>query len=89
MEAIRGFVAVELSGTMTSVLSELISNLKVCDGSGVRWINSENLHMTVNFLGRIPVSLLGGVTEALADCAAASSPIKLQIDTINIFPNTP
>ena len=55
VEAITGFVAVELSGTITSVLAELVLNLKERVGSGVRWINSENLHMTVNFLGYIPV----------------------------------
>ena len=88
MAEARGFVAVELAWTITSVLAESVSNLKARVGSGVRWSNSENLHMTVNFLGYIPISLIGYATETLADCAATSSPSTLQIDTINTFSDT-
>lgn len=56
-------------------------------GRGVKWVEPENLHLTLKFLGDTPDSVLTQVVDALAECAHAIDPFKIAIQGVGCFPN--
>ena len=71
----RLFVAIELSEAVRKALSDTQSALKRVCGD-VRWIPSEQLHLTVKFLGEVTDNDVVAVSEAMASAAAASKPAR-------------
>ena len=53
MESIRSFIAIELPGTVRSGLSRLQGELKTGGHAPVKWVNPENIHLTLKFLGSL------------------------------------
>jgi len=58
METWRVFVAVPLSDEAVHQLTSLMSEAKGFSGPGVRWTGEGNLHLTLRFLGEVPVKQL-------------------------------
>lgn len=56
-------------------------------GRGVKWVEPENLHLTLKFLGETPDSALPELTDVLSDCCAASEPFRIAIQGVGCFPN--
>ena len=83
---IRTFVAIELSDKIKRVLSELMQSLHEKDIRGVRLVRPEGVHLTLKFLGDIPVGKVGAVTEALS-CVTSHAPFELGLDGTGVFPN--
>jgi 2'-5' RNA ligase len=55
----------------------------------LRWVRSEGIHLTLKFLGDIPVGQLDAVRGALSRCRdeAATEPIRLETAGLGVFPN--
>ena len=51
-KTIRTFIAIELPGNIISKIHELQEGLKVY-GFKIRWVRSENIHLTLKFLGDV------------------------------------
>jgi len=56
-------------------------------GRGVKWVEPENLHLTLKFLGDTPEELLPKIEEDLSDACAVSQPFNLSIQGVGCFPN--
>jgi 2'-5' RNA ligase len=88
-EAWRLFVALELPPNVLTTLARIRSGLKRSIPSGaVRWVQPEGIHLTLKFLGDVPVSQLADLKTALEQAAGGHSPFELEIRGLGCFPNT-
>lgn len=81
----RLFVAWLLNDSVIAALSRIQTTLtNSCDG--VRWINPQQLHLTVKFLGDVSDSQAPGITEAVARGAARCKAFTLSLNGCGCFP---
>jgi 2'-5' RNA ligase len=55
--------------------------------SEVRWVNEDNLHLTLQFLGAVPEERVEAVGRAVAEAAAGARPLSLEVKGAGGFPN--
>lgn len=82
----RVFTAIELDAAARAALAETIAALRPVLG-GVRWTRTENLHLTVRFLGEVEADRIGPVREALDEAATPVAPLALRLGGPAIFPD--
>lgn len=75
----RLFVAIELPEAVQRKLSQLRQEL-----SGARWVRSEQLHLTLAFLGEVSEQQLGQLSEALGHICYER--FTLRFDRLGCFP---
>jgi 2'-5' RNA ligase len=83
---IRTFVAVEITSAIRARAGELIAALRATPAD-VKWVEPENLHLTLKFLDEVPVGEISGVCEAVAAGAAGLEPFELEVHGAGAFPN--
>lgn len=88
MQTIRTFIAIELSSPVQGELANLQNRLKtVLPPRTVRWVPVGNIHLTLHFLGDIPVSQTDRVINLLQTATAQIKPFSLQLTGLGCFPN--
>ncbi|MCB1059099.1 MAG: RNA 2',3'-cyclic phosphodiesterase [Calditrichaeota bacterium] len=55
-------------------------------GRGVKWVEPENLHLTLKFLGDTPDHVLPDVENVITEACANSAPFNLSIQGTGCFP---
>ncbi len=89
MTTIRTFVAIELSDPARTALTELQHHLRAgTPAHNVRWTATENIHLTLHFLGDTDLNKISKIEEILQLTAAAYSPFSLALAGLGCFPNT-
>jgi len=86
----RLFVALDPPEAVRRRLGALATELRRAAGSAaddVRWVPSENVHLTLQFLGAVPEDRIRDVTNALRSAAEASRPLSLEVRGAGGFPN--
>ncbi|MFH1032751.1 MAG: RNA 2',3'-cyclic phosphodiesterase [Chloroflexota bacterium] len=86
MEEIRSFVAIELPDDIKSKLGKLIAQLKARN-SGVKWVDANNIHLTLNFLGNVASDKIDEVTKAMEESAREIPPFQIEVKELGAFPN--
>ena len=81
----RLFVALDLPEAVRHALAELIANLKP-KSQGARWVQPENLHITLKFIGHVGNEKLSPIQSTLSSIHTAQ-PIELRFRGIGFFPN--
>lgn len=81
----RLFIAVPVADNVRERAREVISALRP-SGADVKWVEPENLHLTLAFLGATPPEKLPGVLEALAR-AASRPPFDVVFGPVGAFPS--
>jgi len=79
---VRAFIALELSDEIRARLSEAQEVLKQCTAR-MTWVERENIHITVKFLGEVDDKLIPDIKTALASIPFGSFPINTGVITIN------
>ena len=70
---IRTFIAIELDDATQDALDELVTQLKRQPGSNaVRWVATDNIHLTLKFLGDVVASTVPDLQRAVADACVAA-----------------
>jgi len=82
---LRCFIAIELPGKIKRDIGALIEILKGCHGD-VRWVPSENIHLTLKFLGETPEHLLAKIGELLSKIVVSYEPFYIKICNMGMFP---
>lgn len=85
-ERIRSFVAVELSEESRRLCAALQERLRR-GVTGVKWVEPEQFHLTLKFLGDVPRGDVPRVSEALEAAAARLEPFTLSLRGAGAFPN--
>jgi 2'-5' RNA ligase len=87
MEKIRSFIAVELPLELKQALSRLQAKMKSASGAPVRWVEPNNIHLTLKFLGDIDIEITGRITAALEDAARGTHPFDIGVSGLGVFPD--
>jgi RNA 2',3'-cyclic 3'-phosphodiesterase len=86
MSRLRTFIALELDDDLRSRLVTL-QQVLARTGADVKWVEPNNLHVTLLFLGEVDERALNDVCKTVANSCAAISPFALSIDRVGSFGN--
>jgi 2'-5' RNA ligase len=83
---LRCFIAIEIPEQIRRAIGEVIEILKKYDPD-VKWVNHENLHLTLKFLGNTPEDLLPRIRASLLNIVLSYEPFYIKIYGTGVFPN--
>jgi 2'-5' RNA ligase len=86
MARMRTFIAVDLGKELRSrcvVLQETLARA----GADVKWVEAENLHVTLIFLGEVIDRTLPDICREVALVAGRQEGFSLSVETVGCFPN--
>jgi len=82
----RAFVAIELSEETRSLLARVQDHLKH-SGADVKWVEENNIHLTLKFLGEIDEKKLRRIKDILEETGKSSKPFEISLKDIGAFPD--
>lgn len=83
----RIFIAFPVTDEIVREVTEIQSDLKkILGAEAVKWVNPEQAHVTVEFLGEVSSVRLVQATETLAKAAKELKPFVLEISEVKVFP---
>lgn len=85
MKKQRTFIAFELPENIVACLERLQQALKR-HGLNIRWVNPQNIHLTLKFLGDIPVGKYPEIESAIKLTTQAFEPPALSVAGMGVFP---
>jgi RNA 2',3'-cyclic 3'-phosphodiesterase len=86
MARLRTFIAIDLGKSIRDRCLALQDTL-AHQGAEVKWVEAENLHLTLLFLGEVEDRELPALCQAVADCCAQQPAFTLSIESVGCFPN--
>lgn len=81
----RTFIAIELPREIKDFLSDLQDQLKA-SRSDFKWVEPQNIHLTLKFLGEINDEQLNKIIKILDDAAKSSKDFRIRIASVGAFP---
>lgn len=87
-DTIRTFIAIDLSEPVQRQLARVQDRLRRESVTRiVRWVKTENIHLTLQFLGDTPAGDVQAIEETLRKTCAAHRPFELEFGALGCFPN--
>jgi 2'-5' RNA ligase len=83
---IRTFIAVEMDPAIRRAAKGLIEKFREA-GADVGWAATENMHLTLKFLGDVRDADVPRVCQAVREAVAGVAPFELEIRGAGAFPN--
>jgi 2'-5' RNA ligase len=84
-DQIRTFVACELPREIRFEIGHIQENLKH-RRLRLKWVRPENLHLTLKFLGDVPIERIDTIADAIGKAACDAAPMSLSAKGIGVFP---
>lgn len=84
METIRAFIAVDIGSEIRRQLAEVQRRLRPCHAD-IRWTNPQGIHLTLAFLGNLPIHLREPLEQALDQALQGMEPFDLEIAGTGTF----
>jgi 2'-5' RNA ligase len=81
----RTFIAIELIDAIRNELAQIQARLRY-SGADVKWVERENIHLTIRFLGEVREERIEEVSSALDEVARGSRPFEISIKDLGVFP---
>ena len=85
MEKIRAFIAIRATDEVREVVDGVVGELKA-SGADVKWVEPENIHLTLKFLGNISPDDVGKLKPALDRALDGYRPLMLTVTGVGYFP---
>jgi 2'-5' RNA ligase len=82
----RTFIAIELPENIKNSLAKLQEELKAT-GADVKWVQPQNIHLTLKFLGERDDKKVKRISEILDEVAKVHTAFQIQINALGAFPN--
>ena len=79
-------MAVEISEPVRRAAAKLIETLDTA-AADVKWVDPQNLHLTVKFLGDVNLKETARICQAVQKAAAEAEPFELTFGGVGAFPN--
>jgi 2'-5' RNA ligase len=86
MALLRTFIAIEVTAEIRAKATRLIAQLDVPDAR-IKWVEPENLHLTMVFLGDVEMNELPQVCKLTEAAVADFSPIDVSVRGAGAFPD--
>ena len=86
-QKIRTFVAVAISSAVRDRAAELIDEFRGT-GAQVKWVEPQNLHVTLKFLGDVDSPEIDHVCRAVEQAVADAPPFEFELRGAGAFPDT-
>jgi len=83
----RAFIAIELLPEVKDSLSRLQNQLKE-SGADVKWVEPQNIHLTLKFLGERDDKKIEKVMQILDEVAKDKNPFQIHVSSLGAFPKT-
>jgi len=88
VSSIRAFIAIELEPQVLDALEQMQLRLRRREGGqAVRWVSPDNIHLTLKFLGQVPLGQLESVYQAVARACKGHAPFVLTVADLDCLPN--
>ncbi len=81
----RLFIAIELSQEIRNTLAQIESHLKYA-AADVKWVEKDNIHLTLKFLGEVSEEKAEKVKAVLDEIGRDFKPFEISIKDIGAFP---
>lgn len=85
MPVYRLFIAVDLPAEAQKILADWQQSLK--NAKAVRWTRPEQIHLTLQFLGDVPVEAVDAIPRALQATVSAAPVFQFKLAGVGVFPN--
>lgn len=86
MSRTRTFIAVELADDVRSRLVKL-QQILARSGGDVKWVEEENLHVTLLFLGEVDERDLPAVCATVGEACSSVGPFTMSVEGVGCFGN--
>jgi RNA 2',3'-cyclic 3'-phosphodiesterase len=86
MSMLRAFIAIKMTAAIQAKLGDIQKKLKQI-GVEVSWVQPENMHLTVQFLGNIEEDQVAPIVAHIKESVKLVTPFQLQIGYAGAFPN--
>ena len=83
---VRAFIAIELPGAVRRGLWEIGRSLQSGPIRTIKWVPESNMHLTLKFLGDVPVSQIPEITSTMQNVASSIRPLNLHVTGPGAFP---
>lgn len=80
----RTFIAIDFDKAVKKKLAELQARLRPTCGK-VKWVNTDQVHLTVKFLGETTEAQVPGIREALDQVASRCGAFDIGIEQLGVF----
>lgn len=84
-QQVRTFVAVEIDSEVRRAAADLVRELS-SSGAGVKWVDMDNMHLTLKFLGDVDMRDMAEVCRTVQDAAANVAAFDFTIAGAGAFP---
>lgn len=82
---LRCFIAIDIPKEIKEDIGEVINLLSKHDAD-IKWVKSENLHITLKFLGKTPDNLIPKIKEKISYVISSYKPFNIKIYGTGVFP---
>jgi len=87
-ETIRAFIAIELDHAVLKALDKLQTELRRDSSQkAVRWVDAGGIHLTLKFLGDVPIAQLDDLNVGLQRACQGFAPFIISCVGLGCFPN--
>jgi RNA 2',3'-cyclic 3'-phosphodiesterase len=86
MARIRTFIAVDLDKAIRDRVVAMQDTL-ARTGTEVKWVEPENLHVSLLFLGEVDDREIPAVCRVVGECCRVQAPFLMSVETVGCFPN--
>jgi RNA 2',3'-cyclic 3'-phosphodiesterase len=86
MKKLRLFICVNLDDTLRADIYNSLSKV-ISDYPSLKWVKPKNLHITLKFLGDVPVDKIENIRKILTYIANNYKEFSIELSKIGVFPD--
>jgi len=86
MKTIRSFIAINIPAKIRNRLKKIQDELKKSNVA-LRLVRPENIHITLKFLGNVPVESINDIQDAINESISGFRIFLVSFEKIGVFPN--
>lgn len=88
MSVFRAFIAIELAPDVLRQIAQVSQNLQQkLPGVPVRWVQSENIHLTLKFLGDVSISNVQVINEIIHAAVEPTVEFEISVGGLGAYPS--
>ena len=84
----RVFFAYVPNAATKAVLHDAVETVTGCDATRMRWLEADNWHVTLRFVGDVATEMVEHLASGLGDVAAHHEAFAMPLTAIDVFPSS-